>query len=463
MWLQNRNIFGWRQLPIVGFILLTVWLLLQFDPIFQRNNIALLLLLPMAWGSISNNVPAFQSDFQVFTPKNIMLFIWFNKLVIVPLEIALIGNKVFLFNPKNQAINTETSIVLISCIAFVIGWQSNFLKLGQHFFAPIASTKQWAIVYLTIALLSLLTLYGSLANYWAGSIFTYVTRQILEQVSGTITGFLANVGQRFWPFGIILAWYWWKKKYTHLNAWYWQVPWLLLCLVGTLSSNRSNMLYPALTFVSIMASRWQLRQKGWFLTLAFSLVLLSMFFGYIRVQPTLDTERVGELFDAYLSDNDYVWYAHQLYFGTPYQISPLLHFDSQHFTILASILDPVPILGKAFREQSGPHIYNLAIYDSIDSQDKVIPVAGELYFNGGFSLVVLGYVLFGVIYRWLDAIFKKYVLTNPPLAASFFYVALLFNATLLLSLSVLVQLMLYNAVPALLMIAINWWQMRKAS
>jgi hypothetical protein len=81
------------------------------------------------------------------------------------------------------------------------------------------------------------------------------------------------------------------------------------------------------------------------------LVLLLLFFGYLRVQPTLDTERVGELFDAYLSDNDYIWYAHQLYFGTPYQITPLLGIENQSFTLLASTLDPVPILGKAFRNK----------------------------------------------------------------------------------------------------------------
>lgn len=460
---QIRSNFGWKHLPTAGFLLLAIWLLFQFDPIFQQSTTILLLLLPLAWGSISTTIPSFQSDFNVFTPKNIMLFIWFNKLVIVPLELIFVGNKAFLLNPKNQPINTEVSIIILSCFAFVAGWQYNVLKSHNRVFAPLHSTKQWAIIYLSISLLSLLILYGSLAAYWAGSIFTYVTRQVLEQVSGTFTGFFANVGQRFWPFGIILAWYWWKQKYPHLHQWYWSLLWLLLCLVGTLSSNRSNMLYPALTFGSIIAAGWQLRQKSWLLILSLGLVLLSLFFGYLRVQPTLDTERVGELFDAYLSDNDYIWYAHQLYFGTPYQITPLLGIENQSFTLLASTLDPVPILGKAFREQSGPFVYNLAIYDSTVSQDKVIPVAGELYYNGGFTMLTAGYFLFGVVYRWLDTTFKYYVVANPPLAASFFYLALLFNATLLLSLSVLVQFALYNAPPALLIIVLNWWQMRKAS
>jgi hypothetical protein len=70
---------------------------------------------------------------------------------------------------------------------------------------------------------------------------------------------------------------------------------------------------------------------------------------------------------------------------------------------------------------------------------------------------------FGIVYRWLDTAFKNCVVTNLPLAACFFYISLLFNATLILSLSVLVQFALYNAAPALLFIVINWWQMREAS
>ena len=46
-------------------------------------------------------------------------------------------------------------------------------------------------------------------------------------------------------------------------------------------------------------------------------------------------------------------------------------------------------------------------------------------------------------------------------AAAYFYLSTLFAATLLLSLTVLSQFVLFNAAPALLIITINWWQMRK--
>jgi hypothetical protein len=462
MWIKNRTAYWWKQWPVIGFVGLTLWIFFQFDPVFEQNTTALLWLLPLAWASLNINFPAFQSDPGVYTPKNIMLFIWLNKLLIIPIELIFIGNKVASFDLKNQPLVTEISIVLLSCVAFGVGWGSNLLKIPKYKIPPFRTAGQLAIVYIIIALSSLILLYGSLSNYWAGAIFTYATREALEQVSGTFVGFLANVGQRFWAFGVILFWYLWDRRYKPLSQRYWQIPWLFLCVIGTLSSNRTNMIFPFLTFLSILWPKWEVGRKWWLITLVFSLIFLVLFFGHVRVQPFLDPERIHELFTIYWSDTNYIWSAHQLYFGTPYQISPLLTDTNPTFTLLASVLEPIPILGKAFREQSGPFVYNSAL-NKYFSQDQIIPMAGELFYNGGYLLVTAGYMAFGMVYRWLDATFKNYIITNLPLAACFFYLSLLFNATLLLSLSVLVQFALYNAPPALLFIAINWWRMRKAS
>lgn len=212
-----------------------------------------------------------------------------------------------------------------------------------------------------------------------------------------------------------------------------------------------------------MCARCKIRYPFWWALSVSATLLFSFFYGYIRVQPSLDLELTELLFRDYLEHKEYIFQAHQLYVGSPYQITPLLSIQSPSFTLIASLLEPIPIIGKAFREQSGPYIYNVAYHQSLDSQDKVIPTAGELYYNGGYFLVGLGYAVFGVVYRWLDAAFKSNVPVNPPLAAAFFYVMLLFSATLLLGITVLVQFMVYNAAPALLIIAANWSRIRKAS
>ena len=180
------------------------------------------------------------------------------------------------------------------------------------------------------------------------------------------------------------------------------------------------------------------------------LLFLIFFYGSVRSQSELDTQRVNSLFETYIDDMDYIWYAHQIYFGSPYQITPLLNSDMQHhFTLLASVLDPIPILGKAFREQSGPFLYNLIIYDSPDVQDKVIPVAGELFFNGGYAFVFMAHLLIGRAYSKLDFMFKQNIAVNLPLALTVFYFTLLSNAFLMLSITVFIQFMVFNAAPIL--------------
>ncbi|AEI47512.1 hypothetical protein [Runella slithyformis] len=442
-------------------MLIAITILLYFDPVFAPQNKLLLLLLPFAWGSMAGNIPSFRPDFTVVTPKNFLLFLWFNKLVIIPLELLWAGNTLPVETFTNQDISTEILITLVSFGAFAVGWalfpQKQPIRIGP----PLPALKKWAGAYLIVALSSLVWLYDSFDHYFERAIFTYTTREIVEK-NGTFLGFLANIGQRFWVFGVLFVWYKWKIKKGKFR-WLRKIFWLLLCLAGTLSSNRSNMVFPILTLMSVLYAGWKTRYSFGLALFFSALFLFSFFFGYVRVQPSLDAEMLEILFNDFLERREYILQAHQLYIGSPYQITPLLSIQSPSFTLIASLLEPIPILGKAFREQSGPYIYNLAYHQSLVSQDKVIPMAGELYYNGGYLLEGLGYSVFGIVFRWLDTAFKSIVPVNLPLAAAIFSIMLLFSATLLLSLTVLMQFMVYNTLPALLVITANWPRIRKAS
>ncbi len=451
----------WGPLSFVCFMLIAITILLHFDPVFTSQNELLLLLLPLAWGSMAGTMPSFRPDSTVITPKNFLLFVWFNKLVIIPLELLWTGNTLPVESVTNQDISTEIILTLVSFGAFAVGWALFPQKQSIHTVAPLPALKKWASVYLIVAFSSLVSLYDSFGHYFTGALFTYVTQEIVEQ-NGTFWGFLANIGQRFWAFGVLLVWYKWKTQKDKIR-WLPKIAWLSLCLAGTLSSNRTNMVFPLLMLMSVVYAGWKTRYSFGLALLFSALLLFSFFFGYVRVQPSLDAEMLKILFNDFLERREYILQAHQLYVGSPYQITPLLSIQSPSFTLIASLLEPIPLVGKAFREQSGPYIYNLAYHQSLVSHDKVIPVAGELYFNGGYLLVGLGYTFFGTVFRRLDAAFKNMVPINPPLAAAIFYIMLLFSATLLLSLTVLVQFTVYNATSALLIIAANWSRIRKAS
>ncbi len=454
----------WGQLSVVGIVVTTIWISLVSDSIFNTSPTPFILLLPFVWGCFKGNFHILDSDPALITPKNIMLLIWFHKFVVIPIELLVVGNKILPSYYDNQTILTEVSIYIVSFGGFLLGWEFRNKYIKTPTFHPLSSTKFLISVYLGISITSLIILYGSLQKYIEGSFFSYVTQEVLEHHSGSTLGLMANLGQRFWPFGIMILWYQTTPTLHPKLSLFTFVFWLPLCMLGILSSNRSNMLYPLLAFMSILGAQWKVHYKWKILLVTEFGILILFFFGYLRVQPFLDFQSIEVLFKYYIEDTDYVWFAHQLYLGSPYQITPLLQIPSPSHTLLASLLDPMPVIGKSFREQSGPYIYNLAFHNyTYVSQDKVIPVAGELFFNGGYILVFIGHFVFGVIYRWFDVVFKQTVHNNVVVAACFFYLMLLFSATLLLSLSVLVQFLLYNALPAFLLIAINWLQIRKAS
>ena len=403
-----------------------------------------------------------------------MLFIWFNKLVLIPIEIVLVGNKMVIFEGNSLQIYTEIGIILTSFVGFVVGWQMNRLQIGS-FKVGIANTNQrsqkfslstsfYFLIFtlLIIGFFSIVSFHGSLQNYLTDAWLTPKTRLNLERLSGTSMGYLSNTGQRFLPFGIILSWIIYKIKFRNNQVV--NILFLILCFFSTLSSNRSNIIYPLLVFAALIWPKWKMKNKFWLLVVLLMLLFLTFFYGSVRSQSELDTQRVNSLFETYIDDMDYIWYAHQIYFGSPYQITPLLNSNTQHhFTLLASVLDPIPILGKAFREQSGPFLYNLIIYDSPDVQDKVIPVVGELFFNGGYVLVFMTHLLLGWVYSKLDFMFKQNIAVNLPLALTVFYFTLLSNAFLMLSITVFVQFMVFNAAPILciwLFIKIKFWFVR---
>jgi len=81
-------------------------------------------------------------------------------------------------------------------------------------------------------------------------------------------------------------------------------------------------------------------------------------------------------------------------------------------TLLPSLVYPVPVLGKPFREISGPVIFNDLIYGDTNSLDQIIPLDGELFINFHLAGVVVGYVLLGCFLAWLQG---KFLAAPNPL------------------------------------------------
>jgi len=447
---------GWWAL----FIVLLIGIACLHHPVFNPCTTALLLVLVGGWKCTLVTFSSLDDDPPLFTIKNVLLFVWLCKLVVIPLEIIWVGNHIS-FSESAHSIAVECSIVLSSFLFFALGWHYSPFHPSPLCWFPVSRPFGYGLLFVLIGGVSIVLFYGSFSNYWTGALFTYTTYEAIDNANGSLLGLLANVGQRFGFWGIVLVWYAYKYRQQRRLKWWEHFVFLSLACSLTFSSNRANMAFPALAFLSVIVVYFYPKRKWVCKLVGLGFVFVVLFYGHLRVQPSLDTEQVTLLFNHYTdSDNNYLEYASQLYLGSPYQLSPLLSIHNPPSTLIASLLEPVPVIGKAFREESGPFLYNTAI-QNLQAQDKVIPVAGELYLNGGLLLVAVGHFAIGTIYRWLDRLFNKYLPANPPLAAAYFYLSMLFAATLMLSLTVLSQFLIYNAAPALLIITINWWQMRK--
>jgi hypothetical protein len=77
-------------------------------------------------------------------------------------------------------------------------------------------------------------------------------------------------------------------------------------------------------------------------------------------------------------------------------------------TMVASVLSPVPVLGKSFRESSGSALYNRTLYGMPGFEDQIIPFSAELFVNFHAVGVLAGFfglgLLLGRAHLWFAAV-----------------------------------------------------------
>ena len=82
-------------------------------------------------------------------------------------------------------------------------------------------------------------------------------------------------------------------------------------------------------------------------------------------------------------------------------------YGQHRSTIIPSILYPIPIIGKPFREMSGVVLFNRLIYGEADVLDQNFHYDAELYLNYQLVGVILGYLLIGFVQQFLQMRFRN--------------------------------------------------------
>ena len=173
----------------------------------------------------------------------------------------------------------------------------------------------------------------------------------------------------------------------------------ILTAVSILGTGRGDLLMPFVTYVAVYSATVKSVPLWRLLCLALLLLFCGIELGQYR-----ETALSGAFSDSVASSSvsDTLSATLQVYGAGPQFLGFGLQEFKQSGTILmgtglvSSLLSPIPIIGKVFRDHSGFVLYNAMIYGADSSvMDQIIPFGLELWINGGIIGFLIGYLGLG--------------------------------------------------------------------
>lgn len=387
------------------------------------------------------------------SPKNLMLLVFFVRLVICPVTIIFTGFQhwVLPFFPNNEELGKAYFITLLAFISFVIGWD---LKREKGKLPADNTSTRFKFRNNAIIAAALLAMLLFLIFFYYGSFDGYLKSLYLEDYykyqenRGKLLVYfsiMARYGISF--LGIIIGFYaidriqggiWIKGLVAFFS--------IVLIIILSLGPSRNNMVFPVLAFLAAVIPKYfRIRYRDFiFGTVAF--ILFAFFFQNYRKHS--NDQIISQLNRA----DKFIEFV-QVYFDAPQIMTPVFRLPENPeynvFTLHSSFLETIPVVGTPFREKSGSYIFNVA-YDRLTGRDQVFPTSAEIYFNLGWIGVIIVFMITGSLYRRINDFFVRFTGDDPLFRATIFYLTLVFNATIFYSYSVLGQLIFYNSVIVIL-------------
>ena len=396
-------------------------------------------------------------------PANIAQGYYWIQLVLVTVLVGHFGfsQGVLPHVPSKGAINLAIVAHVVSYLSFCVAYQcvSRATVREGRGRGSAPGTAYLIVPFAVVGVLGFLLAHGGIGGF-VDYISSPVESRLRAEEATTLAGAVGTFLKHFLGFAVVLAWSWWlgKAPRRRLSILAVTAAVALALLVVNFNYNRGTILGPIIALAAAFSMHvWRIPFKG--VVLAGVLALsLAFLFGWYR---STDLE-ITELSASALADT---WNAErvvefvQIYASAPQMTAYLIESLEGTFyygkTLLPSLVYPIPVLGKPFREISGPGIFNELIYGDSDSVDQVIPLAGELYVNFHLAGVVLGSVLLG----WALACMQgRFVAASTPVE-SYAWLMMALWTVFPGSLSVMSQIYLYSFWPIYVYFAARrlWW------
>jgi hypothetical protein len=359
-----------------------------------------------------------------FSPVNLVLFLMLLKLVIAPIFVmaAGTGSELYVAMPTQGSMEAAILIDLIAYLALCLGL--SFTPRGRiasrSLFTVLSETPgpTVAVVFAAIGAVGFVLAFGSPGRMMEYFLEPSAITELQHEYAGNWSGFLGVVLRPFIAFALVA---WWSRRVDQSVgpvSWRWAMVRGIIAAIGitianlTFSFNRAAFIFPVISLVAVYDARS--RRIPPLATACALAIFLPCWFaiGNYRASMMAGAEAssakvlpaslrdVSETVLAYsggpplagLFLNEVGWGSH-LYGGS---------------TLVASVLSPVPILGKSFRESSGSTLYNRTLYGVPGFEDQLIPFSSELFVNFHALGVLAGFfglgMLLGRAELWFSAV-----------------------------------------------------------
>jgi len=396
-------------------------------------------------------------------PANIAQGYYWIQLVLVTVLVGYFGfsQGVLPHLPSKSAIDLAIVVHVVSYLSFCVAYQcvSRAPVREGRGRGSAPGTAYLIVPFAVVGVLGFLLAHGGVGGF-VDYLSSPVESRLRAEEATTLAGAAGTFLKHFLGFAVVLAWSWWlgkapRRKLSILAV---TTAVALALLVVNFNYNRGTVLGPIIALAAAFSMHvWRIPFKG--VVLAGVLALsLAFLFGWYR---STDLE-ITELSASALADTwnaDRVVEFVQIYASAPQMTAYLIESLEGTFyygkTLLPSLVYPIPVLGKPFREISGPGIFNELIYGDSDSVDQIIPLAGELYINFHLAGVVLGGVLLG----WALACMQGRFVAAPTPVESYAWLMVALWTVFPGSLSVMSQIYLYSFWPIYVYFAARrlWW------
>jgi hypothetical protein len=385
-------------------------------------------------------------------PANIAQGYYWVQLVLVTVLVGHFGfsQGVLPHLPSRSALDWAIVVHVVSYLSFCVAyqcWSGAAAGEGRTRRSTPGGTAYLIVPFAVLGLAGFLLAHGGLGGF-VDYLSSPVADRLRAEQATTLQSAAGTFLKHFLGFAVVLAWSWWlgKAPRRRVSIVAMTVAVVMVLLLANFNYNRGTMLGPIVALGAAFSVHvWRIPFKGVVLAGALALCL-AFVFGWYRstdlaigelsvsaVTETWRTEDVVEFVQVYASGPQMTAYLIEslegrLYYGK---------------TLLPSLVYPIPVLGKPFRDISGPVIFNELIYGETDTLDQVIPLAGELYMNFHLVGVILGSALLGSVLARMQA---KFV-TAPNPVESYAWLMMALWTVFPGSLSVASQIYVYSFWP----------------